>query len=560
MKRRLRSCSSTSIERLETRIAPATITGSVVGGVLKLVPLTPTTAVNAFLVQIDSDSFQIYENGAFGALFDGVHSVKATFGDQADTFSIAFLSGAFRGPVSIASGNGADTLNFQGNGGALVGDVSIVSKGAAHIREDPASILRGATSITAPGGIVEISGKLGSLATTGVSQVLLHTGSDIAGNVRITSPDTGVVLTADGTIEGDLSVLGSKSPAAPDFVHLNGSTHGKVALVFGEGGSSTDSTAGFFIGGPLSISGKSGTDLVSLALGNNTPFATIISGPVKLALGDGPNSVSITGTGRIGGGLRTMGGTGTDSVALNGAFMVGGLTRFDLGANNNSVQVTATIFAGGLTIGGGADNDSLMFTQASVLGAAKLSLGDGTNMTTFNIGTLENGLTLKGGAGSDTVAFGGTTSRGKTMLALGDGTNSVTATVATFRTNFTYLGGKTGSNWVNIDPGSTLSGSFTMIAGDGNNTLILNTLSSLSTLTYKGGANGDFVALSEGGGSFVRGKIDLGAGTDSAVVRNSNFVSLSLDGGLGSDTIGHLAAALAAGPVEKNFEVTSIIP
>ena len=146
------------------------------------------------------------------------------------------------------------------------------------------------------------------------------------------------------------------------------------------------------------------------------------------------------------------------------------------------------------------------------------------------------------------------------MLALGDGTNSVTATVATFRTNFTYLGGKTGSNWVNIDPGSTLSGSFTMIAGDGNNTLILNTLSSLSTLTYKGGANGDFVALSEGGGSFVRGKIDLGAGTDSAVVRNSNFVSLSLDGGLGSDTIGHLAAALAAGPVEKNFEVTSIIP
>jgi hypothetical protein len=250
--------------------------------------------------------------------------------------------------------------------------------------------------------------------------------------------------------------------------------------------------------------------------------------------------------------------------------IVGGVTRFDLGAGTNGATVTGTNLLGGLVVTSGAGNDTVSLNSPnSIGGPAKFSLGDGTNNLALVVTGFDGGLTVTGGIGNDTVSLGGSAVRGKAMFSLGEGSNQLTANSVTFRTNFTYLGTKAGNDSVNIDANSILSGSFTMNAGDGNNLLVMNTLGNLSTLSYKGGINADAVAIYPGGGpsnsnpnagQYIRGKVVLGDGNDEAYITNSAFLTFSFDGGAGSDTINHSAAALASGPTEKNFETSIVVP
>jgi|GEM_PF-3225432 len=570
-----RRSTHSSLEALEARIAPATVTATLASGVLKISALSPGTATILAVTAIDPDSFIVSDGPTPLGQFDGVHSVKITLSDQADTLNF-FTGATFRGPVSVSAGNGADFISFGSTSTAgIAGDVTVTAKGAASVGVQNAGHITGIFSVaTGTGGTAAVvsQGSVGALSTTGVSTIILDQSADIAGNVHIVAPDDGVTVTAAATIEGSLFVKGSVNPAKLDTVHLNGKIHGAVSLVFGEGGSVVDvqDTNNFYLGDSLTISGKSGPDTVNLHLSSNGGFFNpAIAGAVKISLGDGANSVSIDGAGRISGGVRVIGGAANDSLTLTNVF-VGGVTRFDLGAGTNGATVTGTNLLGGLVVTSGAGDDTVNLNSPnSIGGPAKFSLGDGTNNLGLVVTSFDGGLTVTGGIGTDNVTLGGSIVRGKATFSLGEGNNQVTASSVTFRTNFTYVGTKAGNDTVNVDANSILSGTFTMNAGDGNNLLVMSTLGNLSTLSYKGGVGIDTVAIFPGGGpsgsnpaagQYIRGKVVLGDGNDQAFLTNSAFLTFSFDGGAGNDTMNHSAAALASGPTEKNFETTNVVP
>jgi len=566
-------CSThSSLEPLEARIAPAAITVSpVANGVLKISALDASTAAQVSVFFLDADTIQVSDGGSALAPVHGVHSIKITLGDQAD--SLDFFGAEFRGPISISSGAGQDVINFHGaDTGGIFGDVSVVAKGNALVTVQDGSKITGTLSVTTgAGGAVAVATTVGGLTTTNVASVSLIPDSYVAGNVRVIAPATGVVVTTGGTIGGSLMVKGSTSASAEDTVHLNGVVNGPISLVLGDGGSSVDSLAASFMAGDnVTISGKGGPDTVNLALGSSLS-STGIGGSLKISLGDGTNSITINGQARIDGGIRTSGGTGDDSVSMTYYGNVGGVARFDLGAGTNSVALHGGTFNGGLvvTAGAGSDGINVGAPGSTIAGPAKFLLGDGANTVTATSVLFGGGLSILGGKDNDIVTTGGSNFRGKTLVSLGEGTNSFAANFDSFRSSFTYLG-RAGNDSVNIDVASTLTGAFTMNAGDGANLLVMGTLGDLSSFNYNGGKDADLVDIAAGGGfsnsnplagQFARGKVVLGDGADLAFFRNSAFLAFTIDGGGGlSDIINHTALAFAAGPMEKGFETINVLP
>jgi hypothetical protein len=177
----------------------------------------------------------------------------------------------------------------------------------------------------------------------------------------------------------------------------------------------------------------------------------------------------------------------------------------------------------------------------------------GPNSINFFGSNLDSTVYVKGGVDGDVVFFGGAVALGKASFLMGDGTNQLTFAASQARAGFAYQGGA-GNDTVILNTDSQYFGTASMKGGDGTNVLDARWLGNLSSFTYAGGKDSDVVLLGAAGGVIVNFKASLGEGADTANVNTSNFRSLKIDGGVGTDTLNHIAAAVTFGAQLTAFE------
>jgi hypothetical protein len=538
------------IEALEPRIAPASVSATLTNGTLKLSALAPGAAVNAILVQLDADTFNLHDGAPTPLVFDGVRNVQATLSDVTDNFSIILPFSASRVPFTVNSGLGNDQITFDGSGGTW-GDVSVTGLGTASVSFLSGVSARGHVTINTVGGALLSSGTLGDLTLAGAAFTQLS--GFIAGNAKVIASDVGLTFNANGIIHGSLTVLGG---AGVDAVNLSGLTSGKIRFAGGAGPAAFNASGNFSAGSSVTVIGSDAPDTVNIGFTSPDIFVSAIRGPLTLALGGGDNNVAIAASGRMSSYLRVTTGDQNDTVNVGSFFTIGGALQLALGAGNNSSTLTGLHVAGGLKFAGVAGNDSLTIQNTSILNTPRIVLGDGGNSFSATNATFENGLYVKGGAANDTVNFGGVNVYGKATVALGNGANQWNVIFGGLRGGFSYLGG-IDNDTVTLDPNVVLAGVGSMKGGLGNNVLNVQNLSFLSALSYIGDVGADLFVINSSTAAFARIKASLGDGADLAVVTTAAFVSLRVDGGAGADTIQRIAAAVDAGLIALNFETTT---
>lgn len=541
-----------AIESLEPRIAPATVIGTVSNGVLKINPLLSTVAANFALVQTDIDSFQLLDGGA-PIIFDGVKNIQIKLTDLLDNVDFGFNGSGFRGDVTVNSGLGADTIDFTGIGTNRF-DATVVSGGNSLVTFGNAAFL-GDMKITSVGGVVANYSPLGSLSETGATTVIQN--GTIVGNAKFIAPDTGITVAGTGIYNSDLLVKGG---TGLDKVTISGRVDGKVTFAAGEGGSQFVGDQGFFVGGRLSITGGAGNDFVQITMTAADPFTTNL-GSAVLTLGGGNNSVAIVGSARLAGSIRVSALDGNDSVNLassSGILTIGGGVQLSLGGGGNSLTTSNAILNGGLNFLGGIGTDTVTIQSTDVVGAGKFLLGDGSNGLNLFSSNFDSTLYIKGGVANDTIFFGGTTVLNKTTILGGDGANMTTFAGSQLRAGFAYIGGLAGDQVV-LNADSQFFGIGSMKGGAGLNVLDAKTLGGFSSFTFTGGVDTDVVLLGSNGGFYTSFKAALGDGNDTANVFTTNFRYLKIDGGVGGDTLTHIADAITVGALFTGFESTTVM-
>lgn len=574
MSRRLHS----SLELLEARIAPAGVTTSFANGVLKITATSLTAAASVLLIQTDADSFNL-DNGPATppSTFDGVKSIIANLSDVDDAFTVIFNNSGnivFRGAITLNTNSGSnDFVNLTP--GKMTGPLTITSAADSFITIDQTQI-RGAVKITAPAGALEMRGKAETLTTTDLAFVHLGASADIKGaltiNQKLLTPgfNPQVLVDQDSQV-GVFTYNCTPNGITSSTLNLNGLIYGKTTVKFGVGANALTTTNTFRAFSGLNVKGLQGPE--SITINSADPlFTTTIGGPLVLALGDGDNGVNIAST-RVAGVTRITTGAGNDQVKVMSSNLGGGLqaslgdTTGGLG-NQLFVESVSTI-GGALQVTGGPGLDSVMIHQnSSVLGAARVNLGAGPNSFQSVVANFDSGLSYLGLAGDDTFSLGGMSVRGVLSVNLGDGVNQVTVgNMALIHGNTVLKGGNVGTDTFTLQGDSVLNGTLTIHAGNGSNLSLLSNLSNITAFTYNGGADGDTVVLDdlsnplgEGNGAYVRGKIKLGAGSDSAHVLFDDFISLAIDGGVDGDTLFRIATATVSTLTATNIEGTNIVP
>ena len=540
-----------TIEALEPRIAPATVSFALSNGVLKINAVSTVIAANFGLVQVDADSFNLFD-GAAPILIDGVKNIQVKLTDLTDNADLVFNGAGFRGDVSVTSGLGADTIDFLGSGSNVI-DATVVSTGASIVTVGSLGIL-GDVKVTSVGGGLVNNGGIGTLSLTGAASFINN--GLIFSNAKIVTLDTPLTVSGAGIYDGDVSI---KSGPGSDKVTISGRVDGKLTFNAGDGANQFIGDQNFFVGGRLTVNGGVGGDLVSLTLSGTDPFVTVL-GSAVFALGDGNNSVGIIGNARIAGSVRVSTLNGNDGVGIgssNGILSIGGALQLALGDGGNSVNTGSVVLNGGINFVGGAGPDNVTIQGTDVVGAAKFVLGDSTNSVSLLGSSLDSTLYVKGGLGNDTVTLGGAVILGKATLSAGDGNNTATISFSQLRAGFAYQGGL-GMDQLVLDSNSQFFGVGSMKGGAGANNLNAGTFGALSSFTYTGGVDSDTVFLGPTGGLIVNFRASLGDGADTAFVNTAAFRSLKIDGGLGVDNLTHIAAALSAGAVFDGLENVTV--
>jgi hypothetical protein len=552
MKRPMR-CSS--IETLEARIAPAALVVSVVGGTLKVVAGDGPGGVTGSILQVDADSFNVTDQGLAPVRYDFIKNISVVLSPLADQFTVGVFDPAFRGNVTVDGAGGADQITISGGVSGTLGDLKVSAAAGSGVILNTIKA-RGDVKIDAPGAAVGGGGgEAGSLTITGASVVSYLSGR-VAGPVKITAaPDSPMTVTLGAEVFGNLSVIGS---TVGETVNLFAPIHGKVRLALGNGGSSVLAEQAFRAFDTFTVVGGTGNDTVSITTSATQPFEAGISGAITLNLGDGVNSVTVNGNGRLAGLFRVGGGSGPDTVSLQGQW-IGGLFQASLGEGDNSLVANNALLFSGARYTGGAGIDSLTFTNTISYGLVRGTLGAGNNSALFGGGTLEAGLVLSGGANNDIVDLFGVTVRSAVRLVLGDGNNDVELQSANIRGGLTYQGGA-GTDLFQAGFNNTLAGVLNIKAGNGFNGVSLISTTLLRDFVYTGGIDTDVVVVGDGttatSAGFVRAKIKLGDGNDELQVRDSVFRSFVADGGAGSDLFRRVATVLTAGLLATNFETS----
>ena len=314
------------------------------------------------------------------------------------------------------------------------------------------------------------------------------------------------------------------------------------------------------LGGNLTIYGAGSSQTVDLAgtVGGNVTYAgnilpafdeinfestATIGRNLSLALGSGANTVRIKG-GTIHGNLSIRGGADEDTVEFTeaGDVAVDGSAYLNLGSGNNivlgrgPVGIAFTVHVGlNFNFIGGSGNDKFDFdisgTSLDVGRDATFSLGTRTvfdgNVAAFEALRAGRNISFSSGIGNDTVSVSGALeAKGNVSLSLGAGDNS-------FDSNVQGIGA------------NSISGSFNYVGGPNGDLVSLDATTigrSVSVvLGDSNGANqGAFVGLKSPTGVTVYGAAAIagGSGADGIVLRRLYVGNgLTVRAGAGADTV-----------------------
>jgi hypothetical protein len=622
------------VEPLESRIAPATIvTVEYVAGEKRLEISSGGDVgdtVNVEVVQLSKDTFRVRAVDSDTVLqFSGGSEMVSVLDFKAALNGLVFTGSDGDDQLRLSGLTGLRFFRFEGvtdpdtrvetqvdgsdrvelNNVTVTGDVSLRFGGT------------GEDFVTLGGSSVKVTGKLETVF-----------GSD-GGNLQVTAMDSVIgTLNVLGGAGADLvEVSGARANLTSEIVFSAGGGNNSLfvtpdvlsigksavparlnnAITFTSSGTGDDSltvesAVSAVLGGAVQASLDGGANTVllggtSLKVGAAAGFSLIfeggagsdnltlgaltaaLSGGVRTTLGDGANSVTVSGTSTTLGsaaGVSWMyqGGQNADGISVtSGKFITGGALNLDGSGGTNTVQIfsqAVTVGRGtaGSTAGlavnyvgtAGADTVRIGDTGSAVdlKGAVRMDAGAGTNQLVFSGVSVGVGAGLGVTAGVSLQYVGGqdadivSTSGGRFTTAgalnvsgaggsntvqvfsqtaiLGRGTAGETAGLA-----FNYVG-EGGADTVRIGDAASavdLKGALRMVPGAGTNQLVFSgaTMSVGAglaatagvSLQYTGGQDADSVSFS--GGRFTT------AG------------ALNVDGSGGSNTVQILSQAVTVG-------------
>jgi hypothetical protein len=545
------------IEALESRIAPATVTVSLLGGALNLAGDGGPHDVT--IRALDASTFQL--TGAAGTLFhmDGVatdsdtlvlvsplKSFTATLGDGDDKLSLIGLN--IGGDVTIDGGAGTNGTNID----------TVAIKGSLKITGGA-----GADTVKATGGtfsvkkdaIVEL-GDGGNSFTTEASLIQIGKSLSYTGGSGV---DSFTVPKGGASIGGNLSIT----------LGAGASTVGvQVTSIFSVG-------KNLIVDSSASLAG----DTVSLSL---TSYFGKIGGDLKIT--DGAANLSFTqyfiGLNSVRGNFNVVTGGGTSAFYFQTLQLTGKSITIDASASSSST-VSFIGYAGSILKGfkytGGSGPDTVSFQVLGGAGRAfnsalDISLGDGDNSAAIGTyGSTFKTVSVTGGTGKDQVtlaAIGGKASSVKidngdglavTYIGLFNSTISGALSVINgadpglSQLSFAVANSTIGSFDYTSEAGKNDISLGTAVAGGSGLPLTLGGLTVKKTMHIATGSGDD--SLNFGTAANVKVgkeiKLELGDGTNLVTGTPSNVVTkkFSFTGGSGQDTISLVGASNNLGAV-----------
>lgn len=421
------------IECLETRIAPALVTPIVVSkGVLLLKhDAASGTADNLTVTETAPSSFHVTDNmaGMDYGTFTGVKSINVQFGATNDSLTLEVSGDGLAGALTMNTGDGTNSINLNttGSAGRIVGAVNIIGgSGADTVTPGDGIVIGGKVSFTGNDGADSITADNAyltkRLSLDNVETITFGQSSPVVvGGMTVDNDEAATLITFIlndiVSIKGSLNYCGSDTQ--DDNVTINGQVSGLVKLML-EGGTNTVSIAGE-LGNALNISATGGNDSVTFTnhstsviplIPGTTSVATIAKG-VRIALGDGTNSLLMAEGSHFFNSVTLLAGAGSDTVNMGDFYIAKNLT-LSLGDGTNVAQLdpfsgvgenTKHIVHGNLKFIGGIGNDTLGIDDLTA-GGLIAKLGDGANGVTGFAPILGKKISITGGDGVDTLNVG----------------------------------------------------------------------------------------------------------------------------------------------------------
>lgn len=547
--------STSRIEALESRIAPAVVNVTLVNGALSFTNNDPA-GVAILLIAIDANNYAFA--GANGTVFhkDGVavdsdallltgpiKSITATLGGGEDVLSISGVKVA--GDVTINGGDGKNNIGFRDvtiNGslnvtGGTGNDAIFFEEGDVTVKKDMTLTLgEGANAFQSAVPSSQIGGNFSYTGGSGLDDVRL----------------TGVLFRVGGnmTVQAGSGEFFSKFAALNFTINkkLTIDTSGSLAVDgvtvdiqtnFGKIGEMqvTDGAGNLFL--TLAVSGKKGSGTANVVTGAGTATFTIGSPEILTSAAQSGSAApvvidasasSATFGSMVGGrgGLTFTGSAlGADTVNILSA---GGPLIIDAQDGDNTVS--GLMLGAGKTLqmsgGTGKDTFSVVITSAKV-GSVTVDTGSGEDSTSFTLsaGTVTGAVTIT----SEAVNGPGTSSSKvvASFLNMTIGSFNFTSTA----TKNEVLFGASPGTVPNVPQGSPLA----------NGVAIGLTVKKSFQIKTAGGEDkvdfGAAVNLKIGQGM----TLDLGDGKNTTQLNTVNFTtkSLSVIGGAGDDGVGVLS-------------------
>jgi hypothetical protein len=505
------------LEALEPRLTPSGNVSAAVDGSGNLV-ITGDSANNAITLS----------QPAQGQILIAPDTTTSVNGQSAGQSVV--LTG-ITNDVLINMGAGQDTVAFQGGespGLTVEGNVAISGTGSLHVTAD---LLQVNGALTVNGGSGDDSIAFTRTFVGGDLNANLGGGSNVLSLTA--STHVGGNLTEAGDTGAETFLLGGTSTVSH---HLSINDPGATALDV----TITDATIDTF----LSVIGGGGAAAVSVqgtSVGENLGFD----------LGAGTSTVTIAGS-TITGNLFEYGDTGTAQFSMSNSTVDGYLSINDPTVATLNANITTSTVENFLSVIGGSGNDTATILGTSVGNTSftepnlGVNLGGGTNTFTARNDTIVGSLFEREDSGTELVTLTELNVQGH--LAINEANAaSVRAVIrgSTIGDGLTFVGGAGNSildltdSTVSLATNSSYSEAAAIFMGAGND-----------TLNIEFGAHPDNMNTSFQGPVQIRmgpgnDSVTLGQGPSDLAVFSS---SVTLDGGLGTNTLIDAFASFQGGP------------
>jgi hypothetical protein len=409
MRRVFFSSSRSSIEFLETRIAPATVTVSFAAGFLTL---SSDGECDVEISQVGPNAFRI-----------SVDDTVTT--DTAEPVSGSFID--VKGPLTgilFNGSNGDDSLTLKGlrglkgvgtrEGIKFLGGSGVDSFTARDV-EVAGNVLVDLGTGGADGQIASFGGN--RFRVSGVLDVIAgDSGSDVAFTANASS--VGRLMVTGGAGDDSLEVKGMSATFGREIV-FNGADGDNSVTVTAPTlsiGKSSDATRK---GRSLTVMGGAGRDDLDIYSG----ISASLKGSIFVDAGDGENRCEVKGSlvsfgGSCGASLSYTGGSGNDSVLVDGSRLT--VARSVAVVNAGGGENKLTISGASVSVGkdgcgdsvvykgeGGTDDLEIDVRSAKMSGGIRFNPGDGDNSLVCAGSSLTLGASTSAPSTSlDPLAFG----------------------------------------------------------------------------------------------------------------------------------------------------------